>query len=141
MSDCRSDDSFRRGIPDFTRFGRGLRPVECQLPVLSAKNRLKTGIWLAVSMLKRKMIFDLLMNILGTIWSRSQLPVNRKTAVLSPKTGWNRKLTKTAESMPKQKAIVDFLMTLFDRPNLREVSAQLRETDRQSLKRASSKNF
>ena len=43
--------------------------------------------------------------------------------------------------MPKQKAIVDFLMTLFDRPNLREVSAQLRETDRQSLKRASSKNF
>ena len=34
MSDCRSDDSFRRGIPDFTRFGRGLRPVECQLPVL-----------------------------------------------------------------------------------------------------------
>ena len=24
-------------IPDFTRFGRGLRPVKCQLPVLSAK--------------------------------------------------------------------------------------------------------
>ena len=35
----------RRGIPDLPRFGQGFRPEKCQLPVLSAKNRSKTGNW------------------------------------------------------------------------------------------------
>ena len=73
-------DPNRRGIPDFTRFGQGFRPVDCESQVLSVKNWLK----MAVSMLKRKVIVDFLMIILGTIWFRPQLPVLSSKNRLKP---------------------------------------------------------